>query len=89
MLRIILEMLNLWDPYNIYLFPDDEYICYALKINEFIKCNNNVNEETLVDYVYNILPPTLKFDVNDVIAKVEYFRFAKLLLLLLNSGNCF
>ena len=57
MLSIIIAVLNLWDPYSLYLFPEDEYLSYALQIEEFIKSNDIINEVKLAQYVYKIIPP--------------------------------
>ena len=81
MLLLINALLDLWDPYEIYLFPQDEYTSYALKIYEFIENSKNLNLETLTNFVFAILPPMIKDNHNNILSKVEYERFAKTLLL--------
>ena len=81
MLLLINALLDLWDPYEIYLFPQDEYTSYALKIYEFIKNSKNHNLEILTNFVFAILPPMIKDNDNNILSKVEYERFAKTLLL--------
>ena len=83
MLLIINALLDLWDPYEIYLFPKDEYTGYAIKIHEFIEKHKVINIETLTNFVFTILPPISK-DI-DNISKVKYERFAKTLLLVLKE----
>ena len=83
MLLIINALLDLWDPYEIYLFPQDEYTSYAMKIHEFIENPKNLNIETLTNFVFAILPPMSKDNENNILSKVEYERFAKTLLLVL------
>ena len=83
MLLIINALLDLWDPYEIYLFPKDEYTGYAIKIHEFIEKYKVIDIETLTNFVFTILPPISK-DI-DNISKVEYERFAKTLLLVLKE----
>lgn len=85
MLPIINDLLDLWDPYEIYLFPQDEYTSYAIKIHEFIEKSKNLNVETLTNFVFAILPPMSKENDNNVLSKVEYERFAKTLLLILKK----
>ncbi len=83
MLTIINCLLDLWDPYEIYLFPQDEYTSYALKIQEFIVEHHDISVDILTTFVFSILPPINKTNYN--ITKVEYIRFAKTLLLILNN----
>lgn len=83
MLLIINALLDLWDPYEIYLFPQDEYTSYAIKIHEFIEKHKDINIETLTNFVFEILPPIIKDNDNIIVSKVEYERFAKTLLLIL------
>ena len=85
MLLLINALLDLWDPYEIYLFPQDEYTSYALKIYEFIENSKNLNLETLTNFVFAILPPMIKDNDNNILSKVEYERFAKTLLLALKE----
>ena len=79
MLLLINALLDLWDPYEIYLFPQDEYTSYALKIYEFIENSKNLNLDTLTNFVFAILPPMIKDNDNNILSKVEYERFAKTL----------
>ena len=83
MLLIINALLDLWDPYEIYLFPQNEYTGYAIKIYEFIEKHKVSNIETLTNFVFAILPPISKN--NDTISKIEYERFANTLLLILKN----
>lgn len=83
MLLIINALLDLWDPYEFYLFPQDEYTSYAIKINEFIEKHKDINEETLTRFVFEILPPIVQNNDNIILSKVEYKRFAKALLMIL------
>ena len=83
MLLIINALLDLWDPYEIYLFPQDEYTSYAMKIHEFIEKSKDLNVEMLTNFVFAILPPIRKNYENNILSKVEYERFAKTLLLVL------
>ncbi len=83
MLLIINALLDLWDPYEIYLFPQDEYTSYAIKIHEFMKNHKDINLEMLTNFVFEILPPIIKDSDNIILSKVEYERFAKTLLLIL------
>lgn len=83
MLLIINALLDLWDPYEIYLFPKDEYTSYAIKIHEFIEKHEILNIETLANFVFAILPPISKD--NNTLSKVEYERFAKALVLVLKE----
>lgn len=81
MLLIINALLDLWDPYNLYLFPQDEYTSYAIEIHEFFEKHEDIDIETLASFVFEILPPITQNNI--VLAKVEYERFAKTLLLIL------
>ncbi len=83
MLLIINALLDLWDPYEIYLFPQDEYTSYAMKIHEFIEKPKNLNIEKLTNFVFEIFPHMSKDNENNILSKVEYERFAKTLLLVL------
>ena len=83
MLSIINALLDLWDPYEIYLFPQNEYTDYAIKIDKFIEEHEVSNIETLTNFVFTILPPIS--NDNDTISKIEYERFAKTLLLILKN----
>lgn len=83
MLLIINALLDLWDPYEIYLFPQNEYTDYAIKIDKFIEEHEVSNIETLTNFVFTILPPIS--NDNDTISKIEYERFAKTLLLILKN----
>lgn len=83
MLLIINALLDLWDPYEIYLFPQDEYTSYAIGIHDFIEKHKEINIETLTNFVFEILPPITKDNDNNILSKVEYERFAKTLLLVL------
>lgn len=83
MLSLINAMLDLWDPYGIYLFPEDEYRNYAIKITTFVEQNKDIKIEELTEYIFNILPPIEKAKDVDILTKIEYKRFAKLLLLIL------
>ena len=83
MLLIINALLDLWDPYEIYLFPQNEYTDYAIKIDKFIEEHEVSNIETLTNFIFTILPPISKD--NDTISKIEYERFAKTLLLILKN----
>ncbi len=82
-LLIINALLDLWDPYEIYLFPKDEYTNYAVKIQEFIEEHKVSDIGTLANFVFAILPPINKD--NDTLSKIEYERFAKALLLVLKG----
>ena len=57
MIDIINALLDLWDPYGIYLFPKDEYSSYATEIERFIKARNSFDAEELSEFVFSILPP--------------------------------
>lgn len=88
MLYIINALLDLWDPYGLYLFPKDEYTSYAIEIQAYVEEHKKVDEEMLTNFVYqilppihDILPPIAKHD--EIIVKIDYRRFAKALLLLL------
>lgn len=83
MLLIINALLDLWDPYEIYLFPQDEYTSYAMKIHDFIEKSKDLNVEMLTNFVFSILPPIIENNENTILAKIEYERFAKTLLLVL------
>lgn len=81
MLLLINALLDLWDPYEIYLFPKDEYTSYAIKIQKFLETEKNIDCDVLADFVFEILPPLTIPDTDLSIAIVEYERFAKAILL--------
>lgn len=87
MLEKIKLLLNLWDPYKIYLFPDDEYIDFAIKIDKFLANNKNLSEETLIEFIYKVIPPIDSSNddrnTNEILFKIEYARFAKVILSLI------
>lgn len=85
MLAIINALLDLWDPYKIYLFPSDEYTSYAIEICQFIEAHQDINSDMLSDFVFGILPPINYNEKIDDVLKVEYNRFSKTLLLILQK----
>ena len=90
MLEIIKALLNLWDPYKIYMFPEDEYLSEAREIEELIEHHKLIEKEELANAVYSILPPITDGDsskLNEQIAKIEYERFAELILLIFKKMN--
>ena len=82
MILIINALLDLWDPYDIYVFPSDEYTSYAIKIGQFIKEHKAISSDMLRDFVFSILPPINEVEV---LSKIEYDRFSKALLLILEQ----
>ena len=78
--EIIKSILDLWDPYRIYMFPDDEYKSYVKPILEFIQDEANINIAAISKFVYNLIPPIEKSPIeslNESISMIEYERFAK------------
>ena len=81
---LIQKMLRLWDPYDLYCFPDDEYDSYAKAIFEFTN-NNLFTSEDLSDFVFTLLKDGLKVkDSSDEYIEIEKLdkagcnRFAEL-----------
>lgn len=70
---LIQKMLRLWDPYDLYCFPDDEYDSYAKAIFEFTN-NKSLTFEDLSDFVFKLLKDGLK--VKD--SSNEYIEIEKL-----------
>ncbi len=54
-INIIKKILRLWDPYNLVLFPADEYDSYAQKIFTYYNSNNLISVNQLTNYVFEIL----------------------------------
>lgn len=86
MFSVINSLLDLWDPYELYCFPKDEYTSYVMPIQKFITENKDVDVNDLTEFVYKILPPIEQSNdkSSDKFKKAEYERFAKTLLLFLN-----
>ena len=87
MLTIINSLLDLWDPYDLYLFPHDEYTPYAMKIYKLIVEDENVSIDTLTNFVYTILPPIVESNSSELLLKVEYKRFATTVLLIFKNAQ--
>lgn len=54
-MEIIQKMLRLWDPFELYIFPQDEYDSYAKSIHEFISNTEILTITNLTDFVYELL----------------------------------
>lgn len=67
-------MLSLWDPYDLSMFPSDEYDSYAAEIFAYVNRHSNLNAKELADFVYNILHNGMKV----IGKKDEYIEIAKL-----------
>ncbi len=79
MKNIILQVLQLWDPYDLYLFPRDEYSDFVNPIYHVLKTNKSIETHELTDYLYKLIPPIEKSD-SIMISKVEYERLSRLLI---------
>ena len=77
--KIIKYALDLWDPYQIYSFPDDEYVSYVKQISEFIKNKESLNITNISKFVYNLIPPVEPSQIESI-NMIEYERFARLIL---------
>ena len=86
MKSIINNIIDLWDPYRIYMFPSDEYSSYAEKISDFIKSKRTIDVKGLATYTYEILPPIEKTEL-EFIALIEYERFAKAIISILEKNK--
>ena len=71
MLTILNLLLGLWDPYNLYLFPKDEYAIYANEIQKFIIEHKDLDVDSLTNFVFQILPP-INSSGSENLNKVEY-----------------
>lgn len=86
MKNIINNIIDLWDPYRIYMFPSDEYSGYAEKISDYIKSKRTIDVKELTTYTYEILPPIEKIEL-EFISLIEYERFAKTIISILEKNK--
>ncbi len=50
--ELVRKIIRLWDPFNLVIFPNDEYDSYATSIYEFICNQQELTEEQLTDFVH-------------------------------------
>lgn len=79
---IILQILQLWDPYNLYLFPNDEYLDFVNPIYDTLKTRKTIEIQELSEFIFNLIPP-IENSESLVISKVEYERVSRLLITLI------
>lgn len=82
MKQVILNIIQVWDPYELYIFPEDEYIDFVIPILDYINNDECISEDKLSVFLYELIPPIDKVDL-DSVSRVEYTRVAKLLLSIL------
>ena len=72
--ELIKKMLRLWDPYDLFMFPEDEYDSYAIKIFAYINEMRVLNVEELAKFTYTILHNGMKV----IGKKEEYIEIQRL-----------
>ncbi len=82
MKQVILSIIQVWDPYDLYIFPEDEYIDFVIPILDFINNDDCISQDILSMFLYELIPPIEKTDL-DSVSRIEYKRVAKLLLSIL------
>lgn len=87
---LIQKMLRLWDPYDLYCFPADEYDSYAKAIFEFTN-NKSFTFKELSDFVFKLFKDGLKIKGStDLYVEIEKLdrvscdRFADLYFAIIN-----
>lgn len=70
---IIKRMLRLWDPYDLYHFPADEYDSYAKFIYEFVSSTELLTLNSLTNFVYELLRDGMR-----IVNSQKYIEIEKL-----------
>jgi hypothetical protein len=83
---IILQTLQVWDPYGLYLFPKDEYSDFVNPIFEFLLHSKNATSNDLAYYLFELIPPIEKITSTNIVL-AEYERVSKLLLMIVQLSN--
>lgn len=76
MKKFVVKVLNLLDPLELIVFPDDEYETEATTIENYLK-RENVTSRSLAEYIYYLFYPQANPTSIDL---VKYVRAAEIIL---------